>query len=454
MHKLLERQLRRHLNPNGTVPDELKPLLDAVDQAYKDNDADRALLERSLDLSSKELSARYQDLRQQQRETQVIFDSAPAMIFYKDTQNRIVRVNEMAARAMGRPFHELVGKSLYELFPADVARRFHEDDLDVVRSGQPKLGIIESHPDAQGRTAWVRTDKVPFRDEAGNVSGIIVFSIDISDQKRAEEQIQHANQQLKQLVRFRTQFLNTTAHELRTPLTPIILQSHLLRESLWGAADTTQRRGFEILDRNVARLDRLVSDVLDAARLQAGRLQLQRRPMDMMRLASDAVETFHAVAQQARVSLELTPGDPVPMEGDASRLTQVVYNLLSNAIKFTPPGGNVIVDCQRQADSCLVNVRDTGIGIPASKASRLFEPFAQLHDTMEHTSPGTGLGLFVSRGIVEEHGGQIWCYSAGPNAGSVFSLRIPLAGPSAGAEPATATHPTTAARRKEVNTVI
>jgi PAS domain S-box-containing protein len=451
MHKLLERQIRRHLNPDGSVPAELRPLLEAVDQAYRDGDADRALLERSLDLSSKELSARYQDLRQQQRETQVIFDSAPAMIFYKDTQNRILRLNEMAARALGRPHHELVGRSLYELFPADVARRLHDDDLEVARSGLPKLGIIESHPEAGGRTVWYRTDKVPFRDESGQVAGIIVFSLDVSDQKRAEEQIQRANQQLEELVRFRTQFLNTTAHELRTPLTPIILQSHLLRESFWADADETQRRGFEILERNVARLDRLVSDVLDAARLQAGRLQLQRRRMDMMKLASQAVETFTTVAAQAHVSLELVPGEPVELEGDGSRLTQVLYNLLSNAIKFTPAGGKVVVECKRQGEHCLVNVQDTGVGILMANASRLFQPFTQLHNTMERTSGGTGLGLFVSRGIVEEHGGQIWCFSAGPDTGSTFSLRLPLAAPPASvSEPAAEA----AAPRRPVNSVI
>jgi PAS domain S-box-containing protein len=426
MHKLLERQIRRHLRPDGTVPDELRSFVQSVDQAYTESDADRALLERSLELSSQELLSRFQELRQQQREQQMIFDSVPAMIFYKDGENRILRLNQAAAHAMGRPINELVGRSAYELFPPDVAKALHDDDLAVMRSGRPKLGVIESQSNGDAQVHWVRTDKVPYRNDAGEVIGVIVFSLDISDRKNAEEKLQVAYQKMEQLVQFRTQFLNTTAHELRTPMTPIILQAHLLRETLFPLANDLERRGFDILERNINRLSRLVNDVLDAARLQAGRLQLRASPIDLHRLASEAVESFFPVAMKAGVSLELSPGPPVPLEGDAARLTQVVYNLLSNAIKFTPKGGRIDVSCAMEGNKALLRVQDSGIGLTPNSLSRLFQPFTQVHDPMQSTSPGTGLGLYVSKGIIDEHAGEIWADSLGPNRGAVFSFRIPL----------------------------
>ncbi|MBI2078574.1 MAG: PAS domain-containing sensor histidine kinase [Euryarchaeota archaeon] len=431
MHKLLERQLRSHFGDLASVPAELAPLVDAVSRAYEEADGDRALLERSLELSSQELLQRFQALRKQQNEQQVIFNSAPALIFYKDTENRILRLNELGARAMGRPIAELEGKSCYDVMPHDVAKRLHDDDLEVVRSGQPKLGIVESHPDASGVDHWVRTDKVPYRDETGKVVGVVVFSQDITEQKKAEEDLKAAYRKLEELVKFRTQFLNTTAHELRTPLTPIILQSHLLRDALSHLSDPQQRKGFEILDRNIRRLDSLVRDVLDAARLQSGRLPLRVAELDMARVVGDAVETVAPQAEQQHITLESRSERPLLVAGDPVRLGQVLTNLLANALKFTPEGGKITVTAVASSGHAIVSVQDTGIGVPPGQIARLFQPFSQVHDPMQTTAPGTGLGLYVSRGIVEQHGGNIWCYSAGPNAGSTFSFRLPLLKPGA-----------------------
>ena len=454
MHKLLERQVRSHFGDAANLSADVRAFLETIGQAYEEGDADRALLERSLELSSQELLQRFHALRKQQNEQQVIFNAAPALIFYKDAENRILRVNDLGARAMGRPTAELEGKSCYDLMPHDVAKRLHDDDLEVIRSGTPKLGIVESHPDAAGADHWVRTDKVPYRDEKGEIVGVVVFSQDITEQKKAEEELKAAYRKLEELVKFRTQFLNTTAHELRTPLTPIILQSHLLRDALGNASDPQQRKGFEILDRNIRRLDSLVRDVLDAARLQSGRLPLRVAEVDLARVVADAVETVAPQAEQQHITLESRCERPLPVAGDAVRLGQVLTNLLANALKFTPAGGKISVVAVASGDQALVAVQDTGIGVPPAQVPRLFQPFSQVHDPMQTTAPGTGLGLYVSRGIVEQHGGNIWCYSAGANAGSTFSFRMPvlkagapIAVPAAAAEVIAPAIPTTAPLR-------
>lgn len=428
MHKLLERQVRRHLGDPSALGPQAQAFLAAISAAYDEGDADRALLERSLELTSQELTQRYAALRAREQELQVILDGVPAAIWFKDAENRILRVNRAAAQMVGLSPEELQGKSTYDLFP-EVAARLHRDDLEVIHSGKPKLGIMESHPGHEGRPIWLRTDKVPYFDEHGKALGVIVLSLDITNQKESEEKLRAAYAKLEELVQARTQFLNTTAHELRTPLTPIILQTHLLSDAMHQVTNPAQRRGFEILMRNIRRLEHLVNDVLDAARLQSGKLVLRRRDTDLTGLVTETFESFQESARKAQIVLEFRPQGRLDVNGDPERLGQVLYNLVSNAVKFTPPGGRVVLQCVPSGAHAIVTIQDTGIGIEPSKISRLFQPFSQVHDTMQTTEGGTGLGLFVSKGIVEEHGGQLWCYSAGPNTGATFSFRVPLLSP-------------------------
>lgn len=434
MHKLLERQIRRHLGNIDHLGAEAKAFLDAVSAAYTENDSDRALLERSLELTSQELTQRYAALRVREQELQVILDGVPAFIWFKDADNRILRVNRAGAEFVGSTPEALQGKSTYDLYPEHAAR-FHKDDLEVIQSGRPKLGIVEPHMSPDGTRRWVQTDKVPYRDPDGKAVGVIVFSVDITARKESEEKLREAYAKLEELVHARTQFLNTTAHELRTPLTPIILQTHLLAQSMAASPDPAQRRGFEILSRNIRRLEHLVNDVLDAARLQSGKLVLRRRAVDLTGIVSEVYESFQEAAHKAGLTLDFRPQGPLEVDGDPSRLEQVLYNLLGNAIKFTSSGGRVTLQCIPSGAHVIVTVQDTGMGIEPANISRLFQPFSQVHDTMQTTEGGTGLGLFVSKGIVEEHGGQMWCYSAGPNTGATFSFRLPLTVPRT-AEPA------------------
>lgn len=425
MHKLLERQVRRHLGPIDSLGPNAKAFLAAVSSAYTESDSDRALLERSLELTSQELTQRYSALRVREQELQIILDGVPAFIWFKDAQNRILRVNRAAAEFAGTTPDALQGKSAYDLYPENAAQ-FHKDDLEVIQSHKPKLGIVEAHAAPDGTRRWVQTDKVPYLDENGKAVGVIVFSVDITARKESEEKLRQAYAKLEELVQARTQFLNTTAHELRTPLTPIILQTHLLADAMAASQDPTQRRSFEILTRNIRRLEHLVNDVLDAARLQSGKLKLRRRRIDLGRLVNGTFESFQHAGERGQIALELLPNGPLEVDGDPDRLEQVLYNLIGNAIKFTPPGGRISVQCVPSGAHAIVTVQDTGIGIEPANISRLFQPFSQVHDTMQSTEGGTGLGLFVSKGIVEEHGGQMWCYSAGPNTGATFSFRIPL----------------------------
>jgi PAS domain S-box-containing protein len=240
---------------------------------------------------------------------------------------------------------------------------------------------------------------------------------------RAEADLREANDRLRELDRLKTQFLNTVSHELRTPLTPIQLQLDVLEAR--PDADGTRQKAVQILDRNVRRLTRLVQDMVEVSRLQSGRFRVEKAPVDLRRLIQEGVDSYLEPARQVDVHLEFEGEAALPTSADPHRIGQVMSNLLSNALKFTPAGGRIEVSAHARDGNAVVSVRDTGTGLSADQIARLFQPFTQVHEE-SRAHGGTGLGLYISRGIVEAHGGKLWAESAGPGQGATFTFTLPL----------------------------
>lgn len=239
-------------------------------------------------------------------------------------------------------------------------------------------------------------------------------------QRTALEQ-QRELARLREMDEWKTRFINVAAHELLTPLTPMKLQLDLLRQG------GDLHESLQVIDRNFRRLQRITSDILDGARLQAGRLTILPQTLDLAAVVREAVESFRAPAIAAGLALTLRAPEPLRVTADAQRIGQVLDNLLANAVKFTPAGGEVAIEAIRRDREAVVSVRDTGIGIPPEKVGGLFQPFTQAHDPAKVTRTGSGLGLYISKGIVEKHGGRIWCGPGGPGKGATFTFTIPLA---------------------------
>jgi PAS domain S-box-containing protein len=285
---------------------------------------------------------------------------------------------------------------------------------------------------------WVRPDgivkvtscrAVPIRDAAGTITGFVSTVEDVTDRRAAEEKDREVRR-LREQAEFKTNFLRTAAHELGTPLTPIKIQMRILRDLLRtpGRGEMEEeRKAAEILERNISRLQVLVQDMLESARLQSGRLRLSARPMDMAQVVHEVAETFQEPAIQTGIALDTQGPNHAPMVGDPDRLSQVLYNLLSNAMKFTPEGGQIHVRLAEDGDGVRVTVQDTGSGFTPEQGAQLFQPFTQLHDASRRNHGGSGLGLYISRGIVEQHGGRLSGESAGPGRGSTFSFVVPRA---------------------------
>ncbi len=284
---------------------------------------------------------------------------------------------------------------------------------------------------ADGQLRWHLTRAVPMRDAAGNIVEWFGTATDIHDIKRAQQALEAAD-------RRKTRFVATMAHELRNPLAPIRHAVDLLMQTDDLAPTAASAR--DIIDRQSRHLARLVDDLLDMSRITNDRLRLQCERVLLSALVDQAYE---AVAEQVAgreqsITVEL-PAQPVRLNADAARLVQVLVNLLDNASKYSPEGARIELSAERDGDEAVVRVSDSGIGIDAADLPRLFEMFAQVGEDTGADSGGLGIGLALTRRLVELHGGTIGATSDGAGKGSTLTVRLPaLAEEKTSGEPAAA----------------
>ena len=236
--------------------------------------------------------------------------------------------------------------------------------------------------------------------------------------------LRERNREVLRLMRVQQDFVATTAHELRTPLTSVVGFVDVLLAGKAGPLATEQANFLEVVRRNAGRIHDLVADLLLAAQLDARKLELRPEPLTLEEVARETIEDAHPVAEQKRVQLELTANGGAPVVADRKLLARVVGNLVSNAVKYTPAEGRVHVHAFAENGHAVIEVSDTGIGIPAAEQQRLFERFFRSSTALERDIPGTGLGLAISRDIISLHGGRLVCRSV-EGEGSTFRVELP-----------------------------
>jgi signal transduction histidine kinase len=276
-----------------------------------------------------------------------------------------------------------------------------------------------------GRTVWLEDSFTIVRDDSGRPWYSQGFALDITDRKLAEQdrelllrRAQIQNEQLLRLDRMKDEFIALVSHELRTPLTSIRGYLELLQDDLEaGTATPEQQRDFlQVIDRNSDRLQRLVEDLLLTAQVEVGTLHLAR----------DAIDLGKLVATR-EIELGCSVDGAPAVTGDLRRLGQVVDNLLSNALKFTPAGGTVHVRAAQSDGTATVEVADTGMGIPEEEQQALFGRFFRTERAQSQAIAGVGLGLSITKSIVEAHGGRI-TFTSAVGAGTTFVVELPAAG--------------------------
>jgi signal transduction histidine kinase len=268
----------------------------------------------------------------------------------------------------------------------------------------------------------------PVRDSLGTIAAELALALDrerlMRIEREAAEALAEQNERLRELDKMKDQFVSTVSHELRTPLTSMVGYLEILLEGEAGELSEDQRRFLEIVNRSCDRLNRVIDDILVVARIDANRLSYEMQDVDLRVLTEEAVESSRMAAVRTGVDLRLSaPDEPVPAWADQTRLNQMLDNLLSNAIKFTPDGGSVSVTLARQRDVAVLQVSDTGIGVPEEEVGRLFDRFFRASTGL--TISGTGLGLPIVKSIAEAHGGTIDVESE-VGVGTTFTVELPL----------------------------
>ena len=304
--------------------------------------------------------------------------------------------------------------------------RMDESDMPLRRAlaGERlhQVELVLQPPGAEQRP--VVASGQALHDDGGQMLGAVVSLHDISASREAQL-LRESREQLAESDRRKTEFLATLAHELRNPLAPISNGLHLLRR----AGDTRMHeKALEMMERQLKHMVHLVDDLLDIARISSNKVELRRERLELASVLAGAVETSMPVINAAGHTLELhTPTGPVCVNGDATRLAQIVSNLLNNAAKYTPQGGRIELAVSEAAGEAVVRVKDTGIGIPEAELPKVFEMFTQVGRHLDRAQGGLGIGLALVRRLVELHGGTIEATSAGSGKGSEFTVRLPLA---------------------------
>ncbi len=299
------------------------------------------------------------------------------------------------------------------LHPDDVTRRQQVWET-ALRNGTPyEIEVRMRRRD--GKYRWFISRATPIHDETGAIKGWFGSSTDIHDHKLAEQALQEADQR-------KDRFLATLAHELRNPLAPIRNSLHLLRMPIGSDA---AERVYEMMERQISHMVRLVDDLLEVSRITRGQVELRKTPLDLAVAIQNAVETSRPLIEAAGHFLEISlPSEPVLLNADSVRLAQVFSNLLNNAAKYTQQNGHIWLDVRREGGTVLVSVRDNGIGISAETLPHIFDMFSRAN---HNAQGGLGVGLTLARSMVQLHGGGIEARSAGLGQGSEFSVRLPLA---------------------------
>jgi PAS domain S-box-containing protein len=328
-------------------------------------------------------------------------------------EGEILDVNERLCELTGCARDELIGMRPPFPFwaPEEASRQEAALRAALSAEGGVERDLVMRRRD--GREVPVIATIAPLRDGDGAILAYVGTVKDVSERHRVE--------------RMRQEFLALASHELRTPLTSVVGYLETVTDGDAGPLSAEQARLLAVAERNAKHLARLVEDVVEVARVDAGRLQLELAPVCLAALASECADTARPSAQAAELEL-LVEGSPTPsLVGDRRRLRQVVDNLLANAIKFTPPGGRVEVRTGRRDGEAVLDVRDTGIGMSPAEQERLFERFYRAEGALRREIRGTGLGLAIAREIVQAHGGRIECRSA-EGIGSTFRVALPAGG--------------------------
>jgi len=383
-----------------------------------------------------------QALRASEEKYHSLIDHIPDVVWTANSNRDLIYISGNVVKVLGYSSEELLGGQSW-------LDRIHPEDAARVGQAYQKLFSDGEKFDVEYRICrkdggwiWLHNRALTTRPGEGIMCADGIF-LDITQRRQAEAAIQHTKDAAESANLAKSQFLANMSHELRTPLNAIIGFSEILADKTFGDLNDRQLKYSDNILNSGRHLLQLINDILDLAKVEAGRVELMRNTFSVAAALSEVHTIVKTLANKKNISLEFEAATDLPsLFADEAKFKQIMYNLLSNAIKFTPDGGNVSVTAEVQtaksagsgpADEFLrVAVTDTGIGIQASDQERVFKEFEQVDSSYGRQQQGTGLGLALTKRLVEMHGGRIWVESDGVEGkGSTFTFLIPVPKPEA-----------------------
>ncbi|MCH8311552.1 MAG: PAS domain S-box protein [Nitrospinae bacterium] len=359
------------------------------------------------------------ELQIQKNEYEIIFNSAPTLIIYKDDQNNILRVNKAVADFLGLKPSQIEGRNSKEFYP-DHYEKYYSDDLEVFNSGKPKLNIIHPYRLKSGKKGWVQTDKVPYYNKIRDIHGILVFAIDITRQREAEIKILEYSTKLEGANKELEEFASIASHDLQEPLRKIISFGDLLKTRI-PATDEKAHNYLNRMQNSALRMRNLVEDLLQYTRVNSKPRAFES--LDLNKVVKNVLNDLEARIGETQGVVNIK--DLPVVEGDPIQMYQLFLNLIANALKFHREGIPPVVNLDSakiENGFWEISVEDNGIGIEEEYVDKIFKPFERLHG--KTTYEGTGIGLTICNKIVSRHGGKITVKRQSTN-GVTFYITLP-----------------------------
>jgi PAS domain S-box-containing protein len=362
-----------------------------------------------------------------------LIENLPVGIGTSDLEGNILSLNDAALRLYGIGSHEERFRSWREVVKVYEIRSVAGTPLPVKEWPVAKAlrGEFVSGYEVRlvnrrsGAERIVAYSTFPVRGSDGTMEQLVYLIQDVTDERRNEDALRLANERLHESAKRKDDFIATLAHELRNPLAPISNAVEILHLKM--PADPLLQSAYEVVERQLRHMVRLIDDLLDVSRVTSGKLKLRREHVDLARVFEQALETSRPYLLGHELTIALPP-QPVWVDADPVRMCQVIANLLNNAGKYTPAGGKIFAFIERQDDRAVVRVRDTGVGISPDYLPHVFEMFSQATPALERPEGGLGIGLALARAVVQMHGGTIAAASDGRGTGSEFTVTLRAVG--------------------------
>jgi two-component system sensor histidine kinase EvgS len=365
-----------------------------------------------------------EELRQSQERLQLMVENVvDYSILTLDQEGRVVSWNAGAERIKGYRADEILGQHFSKFYPHEDSERGKPQHELEVAAAEGRSADEGWRVRKDGSTFWANVVITALRDESGALRGFAKVTRDMTESKLAQEALVHAKDEAERANKFKDQFLSTMSHELRTPLNAVLGFSDLLADERYGSLNERQKRYVSNIHSGGQHLLKLISDILDLSKIEAGRMDLAIQDVPIESAFSEVLSSLRPLAEKKSQTLSQNAQAQLIVRADITRLRQMLVNLAGNAIKFTPEGGRIELEARQTNGQIRIEVRDTGPGIPPEEQKRIFQAFYRLRQSGEATE-GTGLGLAITQRLAELHGSKLGLDSQ-VGQGSCFYFSLP-----------------------------